>query len=70
MDENQNSMDEFRAVVENAKLQFNAIMLLSRMIEVMSSFSDPNDVSNEAMEQVINEIIAYGDRRVMDAMSK
>lgn len=70
MDENQNPMDEFLAVVENAKLQFDAVMLLSKMIEVMSAFSDPNDVSEEAMEKIIEAIISYGDSRVMQAMSK
>lgn len=68
--DDQNPLDDFLKVVENAKLQFDAIMLLSKMIEVMSQFSDPNDASEEAMEQVLNEIISYGDRRVMDAMSK
>lgn len=69
MDDNE-ALNEFLKVVEDAKLQFGALTLLSELIRIMVGQDDPNDMDPESLEKVIQAIISYGDRRVMDAMSK
>lgn len=68
MDENLNS---FLETVREAEKSFDALMLLSRLIELMMNQpSNPDQVDPEIMDRVLNEIIRYGDNRVMKEMSK
>lgn len=69
MDDKEN-LQQFLTAVEEAARQFEALMLLSKLIELLMQQSDPDNMSPEVLDRVLNEIIGYGDTRVMREMTK
>ena len=67
MDDN---IENFVRMVEEAKASFEALTLLGKLVTLFSAMDDPEGNKDEVLEQVLQEIISYGDRRVLEAMSK
>lgn len=68
--EDKDALNEFLKIVDEAKQQFDALMLLSELIQIMVSQENPNDMDSESLDKVIQAIISYGDKRVFQEQVK
>jgi hypothetical protein len=72
MNENQmpEGLSEFLELLNDYNKKVGALTLFSEIIQQVMKSDDPANMGDETLDAILNAIIAYGDRRVLEEMTK